>query len=196
MVTKFQSDIDIDIGNRDQLLSIIPHTKASMWHTGSKRRHNSGIYPTPIPYDPVLGAAAIDYEEAEKRGYVKIDLLNVAVYEQVKSTAHLMALMNREPPWHLLKDRAFCEQVIHIGNWYSTLMEMPEPVDSIPRMMMFLTLIRPGKKHLIGKPWKEVAKTVWDKSDEGYSFKRSHSCAYAHLVAVHMNLLQDQLKLA
>jgi hypothetical protein len=54
---------------------------------------------------------------------------------------------------------------------------------------MFLAVIRPGKKHLIGLPWKEVAKTVWDKGTDGYIFKRSHSCAYSQLVVVHMNLL-------
>jgi hypothetical protein len=56
---------------------------------------------------------------------------------------------------------------------------------------MFLAIIRPGKKHLIGKPWKEVAKTVWDKGTDGYVFKKSHSLAYAHLVAVHMNLITE-----
>ena len=68
---------------------------------------------------------------------------------------------------------------------------MPEPVDSIPRLAMFLAIIRPGKKHLIGLPWKEVAKTVWDKGTDGYTFKRSHAVAYAHLVVVHMNLLTE-----
>jgi hypothetical protein len=69
---------------------------------------------------------------------------------------------------------------------------MPEPINSIPRLAMFLALIRPSKKHLIGESWQEVAKTVWDKEDDGYSFKRSHSCAYANLVVVHINLLEEQ----
>ena len=67
---------------------------------------------------------------------------------------------------------------------------MPEPIDSIPRLAMFLALIRPAKKHLIGKRWAEVAKEVWEKdADGGYSFKKSHSLAYSMLIAVHMNLL-------
>ena len=61
-------------------------------------------------------------------------------------------------------------------------------------MAMFLALIRPGKKHLIGQPWIEVAKTIWDKTEEGYGFKKSHSLAYSHLVVVHMNLLVEQEK--
>jgi hypothetical protein len=69
---------------------------------------------------------------------------------------------------------------------------MPEPVDSITRLAMFLAVIRPGKKHLIGERWSEIAKTVWDKGTDGYIFKRSHSCAYSQLVVVHMNLLCEQ----
>jgi hypothetical protein len=56
---------------------------------------------------------------------------------------------------------------------------------------MVLALLRPGKKHLIGLPWKEVAETVWDKGSDGYSFKKSHAIAYAQLVVVHMNLLES-----
>jgi hypothetical protein len=70
---------------------------------------------------------------------------------------------------------------------------MPEPVDSIPRLAMFLAVIRPGKKHLIGKTWSEVAKTVWDKGTDGYVFKKAHAIAYANLVVVHMNLLRESL---
>jgi hypothetical protein len=98
--------------------------------------------------------------------------------------------MHQEPPWHKLYDQSFCEQLIHIGNHYTTLLRMPEPVNSIPRLAMFLALIRPGKKHLIGQDWKSVAEKVWIKpDDESYYFKKSHSIAYAQLVAVHMNLL-------
>jgi DNA polymerase III alpha subunit len=67
---------------------------------------------------------------------------------------------------------------------------MPEPVDTIPRLAMFLALIRPAKRQLIGKSWQEVAESVWEKPvDDAYYFKKSHAVAYAHLVVVHMNLL-------
>lgn len=66
---------------------------------------------------------------------------------------------------------------------------MPEPVNSIPRMAMFLSVMRPAKRHLIGLPWREVAKTVWQKPDDGsYYFKHAHAISYAVLVAVNMNL--------
>ena len=56
---------------------------------------------------------------------------------------------------------------------------------------MFLALIRPGKKHLIGKSWKDISQSVWDKDATGYTFKKSHAIAYAHLVVVHINLLEE-----
>jgi hypothetical protein len=96
-----------------------------------------------------------------------------------------------EPDWTVLKERATVEKLIHLGNSYDLIQRMPEPIDSIPRLAMFLAAIRPAKRHLIGKTWKDVNETVWDKDNTGYSFKRSHAVAYAQLVVVHMNLLKE-----
>ena len=60
-------------------------------------------------------------------------------------------------------------------------------------MSMLLSIIRPGKAYLQNKPWKEVAKEVWKKPADGqYYFKKAHAVAYAHLVAVHINLLCEE----
>lgn len=185
----FKSDIDIDLGDRDKLLSLIDHTKASIRKTEVKK-HNTGIYVTDIPYDPVNDMSSIDYEEAEQRGYLKLDILNVHVYNQIKDENHLIELM-REPNWSKLNDIKFVEQLIHLSNHYNSLRKMPEPINSIPRLAMFLAAIRPGKKHLIGLPWSEVANTIWEKEEGTYVFKKSHAVAYAHLVVVHMNLLTE-----
>lgn len=190
MIKNFSSDVDIDFGDRTKILGIIKHVGASII-TDESRAHNTGIYVTEIPRDPVTNRATIDYKAAEDRGYIKLDLLNVSLYSQVRDEDHLTELMNREPPWHRLYEPEFCAQLIHIKNHYDILISMPEAVNSIARMAMFLAVIRPGKRHLIGRPWKEVAETIWEKPSDGeYIFKRSHSCAYAHLVVVHMNLLQ------
>jgi hypothetical protein len=155
------------------------------------RNHATGVYITDVPYDPVHNIASIDYTVADKRGYFKLDLLNVHVYTQVRDEAHLLELM-KEPNWSNLKDPVFVEKLIHLNNQFYNIQKMPEPIDSIPRLAMFLAVIRPGKKHLIGERWTDVSKTVWDKGTDGYIFKRSHSCAYSQLVVVHMNLLYEQ----
>jgi hypothetical protein len=187
---KFNSDIDIDFGDRDKILSLIPHIPAAMRNVHPIRKHATGVYVTEIPYDPVNDMASIDYTVAETRGYLKLDMLNVHVYNQVRDEKHLVELMS-EPNWDNLKNKDFVEKLIHLNNQFSTIRSMPEPVNSIPRLAMLLAIIRPGKKHLIGKSWKDVAETVWNKTGTEYSFKKSHAIAYAHLVVVHMNLLEE-----
>ena len=187
---KFNSDIDIDFGNRDSILEYIKHIPAAMRNVKPIRKHATGVYVTDIPYDAINNIANLDYTEAEKRGYIKLDLLNVHVYSQVRDENHLLELMH-EPDWSLLRKRSFVEKLIHLANHYNSISKMPEPIDSIPRLAMFLAVIRPSKKHLIGLPWAKVAQTVWDKDKDGYVFKKSHSVGYAWLVAVHMNLLQE-----
>lgn len=190
MAIKFTSDIDIDMADRAAAARLLNCTAASQLRDGVLVAHNTGVYPTAIPVDPFTGLAALDYQTAESRGYVKLDLLNVSVYNLVRDEAHLVELMNQEPPWHKLYEPEFCAQLIHIGNHYDTLIKMPEAVNSITRLAMFLAVIRPGKRHLIGKSWQEVAKTIWDKPDDGsYSYKKAHAVSYSCLVAVHMNLL-------
>lgn len=182
-------DIDIDSANREQILKLIRSVGASIHRNGSVVKHNTGAYVTDIPSDPVTGLCTIDYNLAEEIGYIKLDLLNVSLYERVTSNQHLTRLMHTEPDWNKLQDPEFVQRIIHINNHYTTLQKMPEPVNSIPRMAMFLSVMRPAKRHLIGLPWREVAKTVWQKPEDGsYYFKHAHAISYAVLVAVNMNL--------
>ena len=186
------ADIDIDLANRQQLLSFIQHVPAAQLVENQIRRHNSGVYVTDIPYDPVNNCAAIDYETAESRGYFKIDLLNMSVYQLVRDPEHYRAMLTHEPNWsRLWSDSAWSQQLVHIGN-YTDLLEAMQP-DSVPRMAAFISVIRPGKAHLQRRPWAEVFESVWDSdSSRGYTFKRSHAVSYAALVALHMNLLEDR----
>jgi hypothetical protein len=185
---KFQSDIDIDFADRQHVLDLLNVTPASIIRDGKLTKHNTGVYATDIPVDPFVGSASLDYNDAEARGYMKLDLLNVHVYKQVRDETHLIKLM-QEPDWTKLYDPVICSQLIHINNHYDTLLKMPEPVDSIPRLAMFLAVIRPGKRHLVGRTWKDVSATVWDKVEGEYSFKKAHAIAYAQLVVVNLNLL-------
>ena len=110
---KIDSDIDIDVGDRDTLLRLITHIPAAMRNITPMRKHPSGVYVTDIPYDPVNDMSSLDYTEAEERGYFKLDLLNVHVYEHVKDEIHLVKLM-QEPDWSMLKNRMLVEQLIHL----------------------------------------------------------------------------------
>jgi len=191
---KFKSDIDVDFGDRERALAVLDVVPAGIVRDGKLIKHNTGVYPTDIPVDPFTGTASIDHKAAEDLGYAKLDFLNVSLYTQIKDEAHLQHLMSQEPLWDLLQQRDFCSQLIHIGNHYDTMMKMPEPVDTIPRMAMLLSVIRPAKRHLIGQTWRDVAESVWTApTDDSYYFKKSHAVAYAHVVAVHMNLICEQV---
>ena len=190
-MVKFNTDVDIDFADRDDILKLIKHTSAMQNNDQGIRRHNSGVYVTDIPYNPLTDTASIDYQTAEERGYFKIDFLNVNVYKLIKDQAHYDQLMARDVPWSRLKDKTFFEQVIHIGNHYDLVGELA--LDTIPRMAMFLALIRPGKRHLVGKTWADISKDIWTKTDEQYFFKKSHAVSYAVLVTLHMKLLDENL---
>ena len=188
-----QADVDIDLADRSKLLELIRSTAASQLVNGQRRRHNSGIYVTDIPYDPINECAAIDYEQAEQRGYFKLDLLNMSVYQLIRDQDHYQTMLDREPPWsRLWEDSDWATHLVHVGNRVDLLRSMRP--DSIPRMAAFISIIRPGKAHLQNKPWDEVFKSVWDgDTSRGYTFKKSHSIGYARLVALHMNLLNDSI---
>jgi hypothetical protein len=185
------ADIDLDFANRESILKLIDSVPARQMYQGQVRRHNSGVYVTDIPYDPVNQCAAIDYELAEQRGYFKIDFLNMTVYNLVRSPEHYDQMQAQEPPWsRLWTDSEWTKQLAHIGN-YTELLKTMRP-DSIPRMAAFISIIRPGKAHLQNRSWAEVFDTVWDGNDSrGYTFKKAHAISYAALVALHMNLLNQ-----
>jgi hypothetical protein len=185
------ADIDIDFADRTQILSLIEHVPARQITDGQIRRHNSGVYVTDIPRDAVNACAAIDYETAESRGYFKIDLLNMSVYQLVQSPEHYEAMLDREPDGpRLWQDPAWSRGLVHVGN-YTDLLSRMRP-DSIARMAAFISIIRPGKAHLQDRAWPEVFESVWDgDSSRGYVFKKAHAVGYAALVALHMNLIGD-----
>ncbi len=184
------ADIDIDLADRQQVLDLIRAVPARQEHQGQVRRHNSGVYVVDIPRDAVSGCAALDYHEAEQRGYFKIDLLNVGVYQLIRDQQHYQDMLQREPNWpRLWQDPAWCDKIIHIGQ-YPDLLRSMRP-DTIPRMAAFISVIRPGKAHLQNQPWEQVFASVWDgDSSRGFVFKKSHAIGYAQLVALHMNLLE------
>ncbi len=185
-------DIDIDFADRAKALEHFKHVGASIKEDSTFKKHNTGIYCTSVPYNPFTGLSTIDYKEAEDRGYFKIDFLNVSVYEKVKSREHLKQLMETEPLWDLLEQQDFADLLFHV-NGHSGLMKQMKP-RSIEELAMCIALIRPAKRHLIGKTWTEIGQTIWTKPENGeYYFKKAHAIAYAHVIVVQMNLICEEL---
>lgn len=186
------TDIDIDLKDRNELLQYLDYIPASIIRNNTIQKHPVGIYLQDIPTDPISELCSLDHEEAGSRGYVKFDMLNVHLYKNVRDEEHLIELINREPIWEMLVDPDIIKNLFHISDHYKIL-SITRP-RSIDQLAMVLALIRPGKRHLIGKGWDEIEKEIWQPSSAGeYVFKKSHSISYALAIVVQMNLLVEEL---
>lgn len=182
-------DIDIDFFDRDQILKILEHRVAII---DQNKKHNTGIYTTEIPHNPINFHSTIDYKTAEERGYFKIDFLNVSIYKNVRDENHLIELMNREPNWSLFEHQEFSDQIFHL-NGHSDILKKLKP-QSVEQMAAVISIIRPSKRYLLNHNWDKILEEVWIKPDDNqYYFKKSHGIAYAMAVVVHANLLCEQL---
>jgi DNA polymerase III alpha subunit len=182
-------DVDIDFYDREKALKLFKHTPASIIKNEEIEKHKTGVYFHSIPKDPVTGYASIDYKKAEDRGYFKIDCLNVNIYKAVKSEEELVKLMIEEPDWTMLKDKNTVDQLFHLNGHFDIVSKL-EP-QNIEQLAAVLAIIRPAKRNLMHKYWKDILQEVWVKPKDGsYFFKKSHAVAYAQAIVVQMNILK------
>ena len=183
-------DIDIDFADRDIILDKINHRVARL---NKDKKHNTGVYVTEIPHNPVDNMSTLDYEDADDRGYFKLDFLNVSLYKDITSEEQLNRLLHKEPLWDLLTHKEFSDKLFHVGE-HSSLLQKLKPT-TIEQLAATLAIIRPAKRHLIDRSWPDIMKEVWVKpSDGSYYFKKAHAVAYAHAIVVQMNLICENLK--
>ncbi len=189
---KIDFDVDIDMANRDNLLSVLKHIGGSIKRPGGMEKHNTGVYIQPIPHDPITGLSNIDHKEAEDIGYFKLDVLNNSVYKGIKTEGELDDLCNMEPMWNLFGHKEIVEQLFHINNHFDIVSQhMPT---NIEQLAMILAMIRPGKRHLVGKSWEEIESQVWVKPEsDSYFFKKSHAYSYAMAIIVQLNKIVTDL---
>lgn len=184
-----KADIDIDWANRTEILSKIEHIPAVL---EDGKKHPSGVYVTDIPKNILTGNSNIDYKKAEDLGYFKIDFLNNNLYKSIKSPKHLEELLKKLVPWNKLMEPEFVKKLVHIGNYSKMILDLPEPIDSVEKLAMVISLIRPGKKYLQGLPWNIIEKSIWNKEEDGYQFKKSHALAFSLSIVVQINLLVEE----
>ena len=185
-------DIDIDFIDRDSALKLFKHVRASRVENNRLVKHNTGIYMHQVPVNALTGLCAVPYDTAEQREYFKIDFLNVGLYNGITNEDHLVHLMNQEPLWDLLLQDDFTSLLFHVNGHGSILKEMQPK--NIVQLAAVLGMIRPAKRHLIGKDWTTVMTEVWTKPEtDDYYFKKSHATAYAVAIVVQMNLICEQI---
>ena len=177
---KVQTDIDIDVIDRDSVLTHFRHITASIKKKNEYTKHNSGVYLQPIPYDPVSGLASIEYKEAEERGYFKLDFLNNSLYEGVKDEKHLDELIAKEPIWDLLQHADVVKNLAHVHNHLDVLKVMKP--QSIEELAEVLAVIRPAKRHLLNESKETISNEVWKKPKMIVISLRKHMRLHMQLV--------------
>jgi len=190
---KVQTDVDIDVFGRDEILKGVECIFGRIDRDGGKyEKHNTGVYFQNIPRDPTTNISTLDHRIAKDYGYFKIDFLNVNMYEGVKSEKHLTELLDREPPWDFFQYPEITEQLFHLKGHSNLLIKFrPESVEDLA---MVLAIMRPGKAYLQQHTWEKIREEVWIKSgEEAYQFKRSHGIAYALAIVVNLNLLIEKM---
>ena len=185
-----QPDLDVDVKDRDEILSNFKYIPATKVTNIGLVPHGVGVYFCDIPKDELTGLATIDYKNAEEDfGYVKVDLLHNTVYDKFQSRTELLDVMKRPIAWERLKKQDFVQTLPHIGSYFTLLCEMPK-IDSIEKLAKFIAIIRPGKSHLIQKvkdtnDWSSVDDEIWIKPNDGkYYYKKSHAISYATMISI------------
>lgn len=184
-------DVDLDINSisRESMLDTLIHIPASKINEKGIYPHNIGVYFSDIPQDLITGLASIDYKSAEEDfGYIKTDFLHNTVYDKFSTRTELFECLNKPIDWKLLYKEEVISKLPHINNYYTLINQMPK-IDSIEKLAMFISIVRPGKKYLIddvlkNKNWDCIKEKIWVKEKEGYMYKKSHAISYALMITV------------
>jgi len=198
---KARTDVDIDVKNSKEVIDSLPCIRSvELIKEDGLLVHKSGIHFDNIPVDPVSGYASIQYKEAERLGYQKVDILSQSAYEHVRDREHLKELMEREPDWTLLLVPEIVEQLSQIKKHIS-LLQLWKPCN-VDELAMFIAMIRPGKRQCQSmNSWAEVRATIWDYGTIGHDgagnklryFKKPHAYAYSLMIVVQLNALVEFL---
>jgi hypothetical protein len=88
--------------------------------------------------------------------------------------------------WELLEHEDIVKELFHIHNHYDIVQTMkPQTVEQLAAV---LAIIRPAKRHLLGKDWDTVLSSVWEKPTDGsYYFKHAHAISYAMAIVMQLN---------
>ena len=191
-VLPVQTDVDIDVANRDKTLEGLSHISAGIMRNGVIEKHPTGVYFQNVPRNPLTNVANIDHRDANNYGYFKIDMLNVNMYSGIRDEAHLTSLLEKEPPWDFFQYTEITDQLFHLSG-HSDLLRKFKP-KSADDLAVILAIIRPSKAHLRRESWDNILSEVWVKHEnDAYQFRRCHALAYALAIIVNLNLLVETM---
>lgn len=185
-------DIDLETQTSFDPRKIFPNwVRASNVINGKLMPHPCGVYPQGMAVDPVTKLAAVPYTEAEALGYRKLDFLHLTIYDYFSSRDEVVALLRAPAPFDLMMSPKVVSQLFQLANHYEMVSRVrPRSVHDVADCV---ALIRPGKIGLLDRYLNDKDKTRYllykQSADERFSFKKSHSYAYAHVIMVQLHLI-------
>jgi DNA polymerase III alpha subunit len=100
--------------------------------------------------------------------------------------------MHKPPNWKLLEDEENVGKLFQIHNHFNVISQVKPK--SVQELADCITLIRPGKKHLLPAYLKNRETTrknsLYARTADGYSFKKSHAISYAFTIVLQLHLLE------
>ena len=168
-------DIDIDFADRNEILGKLKHRVAKL-DTGKK--HNTGVYVTEIPHNPVDMLSTIDYETAEDRGYFKLDFLNVSIYEKVKDEDRPKELMNKEPIMGTVRNKGLLRSRFH---YPLRAIKKLKPAEAKNNWSSHMANSRPCKETFPRLGTDYYRKEVWTNPKTVNTILRKHTQLHTHM---------------
>lgn len=204
-------DVDLDVEDREAVVSLFPEAIIASQLSADRARlvkHNTGLHFQQIPVDPLNGMATFPYDIAEELGYYKVDVITYHAYDGVEDEEHLIDLLGVAEgdyyPWVWFQEERFFTnedtklQVTQLANHFGICQQYPP--ESVSDVAALIALIRPRKKYLIGEPFRVIREKIWKKLPEeesdkagNYFFKKSHAFAFALVLLVQMQLLDQKV---
>ena len=109
----FNTDVDIDVADRDKVLELFKHVPAKLT---DNKKHKTGVYFHNVPADWLNGTCAVDYKTADTLGFFKLDVINNSAYKDINPNK-LEELISKEPNWDLLLDEKVVKHAYNKAVW-------------------------------------------------------------------------------
>lgn len=193
-------DVDLDVSKQDVALSLLELPRARLDQEGMVP-HPSGVHVQTVPIDPITGISTIDHKTANKIGLNKVDVLQSRVLAQAtidQRNRFMDMIHDPDTDFSYISDPRLYHKdhgIIHLSKHKDVVDQYPP--STIEDIAIVLALIRPAKKHLVGKPYEDIKKEIWLRNEplsvKQYSFKKSHAFGYALLVAFHGMIILESL---
>lgn len=191
-------DIDIDLQSSFDAIELFDCVQASMVTGGEIKKHPAGAYLQKMPIDPISKLAAIPYDVAESKGYIKIDFLHLNILNTFKSKDEIRELLNKEPDWYLLRIPSVVKSLFQIHKHFD-LIQRINP-NSVQDLADCISLIRPSKYALVDaylaskkvgnlNNFRNTVLYVSPKDGSAY-YKKSHATAYALTITLQLHTIK------